>query len=102
MIETSFPELDEEVVVKIYKLGENYVYVELLEYNNMKGVIERGEISRRRIRNISKMVKINSIEVIKVIRIDKENNCIYLSRRQTKFNDININKKITYLNLFCV
>ncbi len=81
MIETSFPELDEEVVVKIYKLGENYVYVELLEYNNMKGVIERGEISRRRIRNISKMVKINSIEVIKVIRIDKENNCIYLDDR---------------------
>ena len=102
MIETSYPEIDEDVIVKIYELGENCVYVELLEYNNMKGVIERGEISRRRIRDISKMAKVNRIEVIKVIRIDKENNNIYLSSRQTILSDIHINKKITYLNLFCV
>ena len=85
-----------KLLLKITELKENCVYVELLEYNNMKGIIERGEISRRRIRDISKMVKVNRIEVIKVIRIDKENNNIYLSRRQTILSDININKKITY------
>ena len=42
------------------------------------------------------MIFSNRIEVIKVIRIDKENNNIYLSRRQTILSDININKKITY------
>ena len=93
MTEISYPKLEEEVVVKIIELGENCVYVELLEYNNMKGIIERGEISRRRIRNIPNMVHINNIEVIKVLNIDKENHLIYLSRRQAEFNEIN-NKKI--------
>jgi len=96
MNEISYPELDEEVVVKINELGENCVYVELLEYNNLKGIIKRGEISRRRIHNISKMVHINNIEVIKVTSIDKESNNIYLSRRQAEFNETNNQKIATY------
>ena len=88
MKEISYPELDEEVTVKINELGENCVYVELLKYNNLKGIIERGEISRRRIRSIPNMVRINNIEIIKVISVDKENNIIYLSRRQTEFKNI--------------
>ncbi len=89
MIEITYPELDEEVVVKITEIKENCVQVELLEYNNMKGIIERGEISRRRIRHIPNMVKINKIEVIKVIGIDKKNNNLYLSRRQAEYNENN-------------
>ena len=96
MNEISYPELEEEVIVKITELGENCVYVELLEYNNMKGIIKRGEISRRRIHSIPNMVHINNIEVIKVTSIDKENNNIYLSRRQAEFNETN-NKKIALL-----
>jgi translation initiation factor 2 alpha subunit (eIF-2alpha) len=81
-----------KLLLKITELKENCVYVELLEYNNMKGIIERGEISRRRIQNIPNMVKINNIEVIKVISIDKENNNVYLSRRQAELNETNNNK----------
>ena len=93
MNETSYPELNEEVVVKIIELGDNCVYVELLEYNNLTGIIERGEISRRRIHSIPNMVHINNIEVIKVIEVDYKQKKIYLSRRQAEFNETN-NKKI--------
>ena len=94
MKEISYPELEEDVVVKIIKLGDNCVYVELLEYNNLTGIIERGEISRRRIHSIPNMVHINNIEVIKVIELDKKKNIIYLSRRRAEFNETN-RKKVT-------
>ena len=96
MNETSYPELNEDVVVKIIELGDNCVYVELLEYNNLTGIIERGEISRRRIHNIPNMVHINNIEVIKVIEVDYKQKKIYLSRRRATFNETNRKKIATY------
>ncbi len=97
MNEISYPELEEDVVVKIIKLGDNCVYVELLEYNNLTGIIERGEISRRRIHSIPNMVHINNIEVIKVIELDKKKNIIYLSRRRVEFNETNRKKVALYI-----
>ena len=92
MNEISYPELEEDVVVKIIELGDNCVYVELLEYNNLTGIIERGEISRRRIHSIPNMVHINNIEICKVIELDKKKNIIYLSRRRVEFNETNRKK----------
>ncbi len=97
MNEISYPELEEDVVVKIIKLGDNCVYVESLEYNNLTGIIERGEISRRRIHSIPNMVHINNIEVIKVIELDKKKNIIYLSRRRVEFNETNRKKVALYI-----
>ncbi len=97
MNEISYPELEEDVVVKIIELGDNCVYVELLEYNNLTGIIERGEISRRRIHSIPNMVHINNIEVIKVIELDKKKNIIYLSRRRVEFNETNRKKVALYI-----
>lgn len=48
------------------------VYVKLLEYDDIDGMILPGELSRRRIRSMQKIVRIGSDEPVVVIRIDKE------------------------------
>lgn len=49
------------------------VYVKLLEYDDMDGMIPPSEISRRRIRSVQKIIRIGSDEPVVVIRVDKEN-----------------------------
>lgn len=48
------------------------VYVKLLEYDNIDGMILLSELSRRRIRSMQKLVRIGSNEAVVVIRVDKE------------------------------
>lgn len=52
------------------------VYIKLLEYNNMNDMILLSELSRRRIRNMQKIVRIgNNV----VIRVDKLKRKVHLS-----------------------
>lgn len=48
------------------------VYVKLLEYDGMDGMILHSELSRRRIRSMQKIVRIGNNEPVVVIRVDKE------------------------------
>lgn len=48
------------------------VYVKLLEYDNIDGMILLSELSRRRIRSMQKLVRVGNNEVVVVIRVDKE------------------------------
>ena len=70
--ENHFPEPEEVVVVNVTEIGEMGAYVQLLEYNNIQGMILLSELSRRRIRSINKLVRVNRTEVVMVIRVDKE------------------------------
>ena len=75
-------------------------YVELLEYDNVEGMILLSELTRRRIRSVSKLIKVNRSEVlwsskdsilfspqvgriepVMVLRVDKEKGYIDLSKR---------------------
>lgn len=47
-------------------------YVNLLEYNNIEGMILLSELSRRRIRSINKLIRVGRNECVVVIRVDKD------------------------------
>jgi len=59
-------------MVNVTSIGDLGAYVELLEYNNTKGMILLSELSRRRIRSVNKLIRVNRHEVVKVLRVDTE------------------------------
>ena len=70
--ENVYPEPEEVVMVNVTEIGEMGAYVTLLEYDNIEGMILLSELSRRRIRSINKLVRVNRTEIVMVIRVDKE------------------------------
>jgi len=80
--ENQYPEPEEVVMVNVTEIGEMGAYVTLLEYDNIEGMILLSELSRRRIRSINKLVRVNRTEVVMVIRVDKEKGYIDLSKRR--------------------
>ena len=69
-------------VTLILIVSDACVYVSLLEYDNIQGMILLSELSRRRIRSVNKLIRIGMQEVAMVIRIDKEKGYIDLSKRR--------------------
>ena len=62
--------------------------MQLLEYNNIEGMVLLSELSRRRIRSINKLIKVGRDEVVMVIRVDKEKGYIDLSKRRVSAEEI--------------
>lgn len=58
MYESKFPEVDDVVMVQVKSIAEMGAYVSLLEYNGIEGMILLSELSRRRIRSITKLIKV--------------------------------------------
>ena len=77
--ENVFPEPEEVVMVNVTEIGVMGAYVTLLEYDNIEGMILLSELSRRRIRSINKLVRVNRTEIVMVIRVDKEKGKYFLS-----------------------
>jgi len=88
MYQERFPEVDEVVMVQVKSIAEMGAYVSLLEYNNIEGMILLSELSRRRIRSISKLIKVGRQEPVMVLRVDKEKGYIDLSKRRVSPEDI--------------
>mmetsp|Transcript_44664 Transcript_44664/g.77293 ORF Transcript_44664/g.77293 Transcript_44664/m.77293 type:complete len:358 (+) Transcript_44664:78-1151(+) len=86
--EQQFPEIEELVVVNVRHIAEMGAYVTLLEYNNIEGMILLSELSRRRIRSINKLIRVNRNEVVMVLRVDKEKGYIDLSKRRVSPEDV--------------
>lgn len=82
MYENEYPEVDEVVMVQVRSIAEMGTYVTLLEYNNIEGMILLSELSRRRIRSVNKLIRVNRNEVVMVLRVDKEKGYIDLSKRR--------------------
>lgn len=99
MYENKFPEVEDFVVVVVKSISEMGAYVSLLvhfllcsafitkEYNNIEGLILQTEFSRRRIKSITKLVRVGRQEVVVVLRVDKEKGfsyglclCLFVSR----------------------
>lgn len=86
--EEPFPELESLVMVNVKNIAEMGAYVTLLEYNHIEGMILLSELSRRRIRSINKLIRVNRNEVVMVLRVDKEKGYIDLSKRRVSAEDV--------------
>ena len=85
--EEKYPEVDQLVMVRVKSLAEMGAYVSLMEYNNIEGMILFSELSRRRIRSISKLIRVGRQEAVVVLRVDKEKGYIDLSKRRVSPED---------------
>lgn len=88
MYEAKYPEVDIAVMIQVKSMADSGAYVSLLEYNNIEGMILFSELSRRRIRSISSLIKVGRIEPVMVLRVDKEKGYIDLSKRRVSEEDI--------------
>ncbi|KAH6790424.1 Eukaryotic translation initiation factor 2 subunit 1 [Perilla frutescens var. frutescens] len=88
MYEAKYPEVDMAVMIQVKSMADSGAYVALLEYNNIEGMILFSELSRRRIRSISSLIKVGRIEPVMVLRVDKEKGYIDLSKRRVSEEDI--------------
>ncbi|OAF70000.1 hypothetical protein A3Q56_02220 [Intoshia linei] len=86
--EKKFPSVDEIVKVKVRSIADMGAYVELLEYNNIEGMILLSELSRRRIRSINKLIRVGRLECVVVIRVDEDKGYIDLSKRRASPEEI--------------
>jgi len=86
--EGKYPEVEEVVMVNVWKIADMGAYVHLLEYDNIEGMILLSELSRRRIRSINKLIRVGRTEPVVVIRVDKDKGYIDLSKRRVSKEDI--------------
>lgn len=59
-------------VAQVHAIEEMGAYVKLLEYDGIPGLILLSELSRRRIRSIHKLLRVGRVEIVMVIRGDKD------------------------------
>jgi translation initiation factor 2 subunit 1 len=86
--EHEFPEVEDMVVVQVLKLDDKTgAYVSLLEYDGKEGMINLGELSKKRIRSLLKILRIGSIEVVSVMSVDEEKGYINLSKKRVEPED---------------
>jgi translation initiation factor 2 subunit 1 len=80
------PEGDDSLVLaRIDKFDDKSgAYVSLLEYDGREGMINLGEISKKRIRSMLKILRIGSIEVLSVMNVDEEKGYINLSKKRVE------------------
>ncbi|XP_031551640.1 eukaryotic translation initiation factor 2 subunit 1-like [Actinia tenebrosa] len=83
-----YPEVDDVVMVNVRSIAEMGAYVNLLEYNNIEGMILLSELSRRRIRSINKLIRVGRNECVVVIRVDKDKGYIDLSKRRVSPEEV--------------
>jgi len=88
MYEAKYPEVDMAVMIQVKSIADMGAYVSLLEYNNIEGMILFSELSRRRIRSVSSLIKVGRIEPVMVLRVDKDKGYIDLSKRRVSEEDI--------------
>nr|CAD1833850.1 unnamed protein product [Ananas comosus var. bracteatus] len=88
MYEAKYPEVDMAVMIQVKHIADMGAYVSLLEYNNIEGMILFSELSRRRIRSVSSLIKVGRQEPVMVLRVDRDKGYIDLSKRRVSEEDI--------------
>lgn len=86
--ESEFPEVEDLVLVQIGKFDDKTgAYVTLLEYGGREGMINLGEISKRRVRSMAKLLRLGSTEVCMVVSVDEEKGYVNLSKKRVASED---------------
>ena len=68
-------------------------YVKLLEYNDREGLILASNTTRKRVKNVKKLLRLGTQDYMQVISIDKEGGFIDLSKRTVQASDIEKQKQ---------
>jgi len=82
-----FPEENELVVVKIRDVHDTGAYVNLLEYNEIEGMIPFTEVTKKRVNTVSRLVKVGKVEIMMVLRVDPVKGYIDLSRKKVHMEE---------------
>jgi len=83
-----FPKEGEFVIAKVTEVQNQYVYVDLIDYEGLpseetaRGMIHISEISSRWIKNIRNYVRIGQRIVLRVLRVDPEKGHVDMSLRR--------------------
>lgn len=85
--EQTFPELEDVVVVQVKRIVPMGAYVSLLEYDGQEGMMLLSELSKRRIRSVSKLLKVGRTEICMVLRVDEDKGYVDLSKRRVAPED---------------
>lgn len=86
--ENKYPKDNDFVMVQIKSITDTGVYVSLLEYDGIEGMIAINELTNRRFRSYHKIVRIGRIEVAQVISVDQNKGYIDLSKKTVSTDDI--------------
>ena len=65
----------------INNVNEDGAYVKLKEYNNREALILASAVTRKRIKNVKKLLRVGTQDCMQVITIDKSGGFIDLSKR---------------------
>lgn len=79
--ENELPKIDDIVMCHVEKIQDHCIYVKLLEYDNIQGLVQLADASTRRKRKSVCLLKINKKYPLLVIRIDEKNKYIDLSNK---------------------
>lgn len=85
--EAEFPEVEDIVVVQVQRIVDMGAYVTLLEYDGREGMMLLSELSKRRIRSVSKLLRVGRTEICMVFRADRDKGFIDLSKRRVEPED---------------
>jgi len=69
--EGEFPDQNDVVMIRYKEAQEYSAKVELLEYNNIEGMILAGELTRKRTSQVSRHLRVGKKEPAVVLKIDK-------------------------------
>jgi len=84
---SQFPSINDNVMVVVNTINDNGIYVSLLEYGKIEGLISISELSHRRIKSIHKIVRIGGIYCVNVINVDNDKGYVDLSKRRVSPED---------------
>lgn len=82
------PSIDDVVIAKVINISEYGIEVELIEYNNVTGFINCGEVSRKKKVNFNKLLTIGKDILLHVIQVDEVKSMIDLSKRTISDDDV--------------
>jgi len=74
-------------------VNEEGAYVSLIEYNNREGLILATSTTIKRSRNVKKVLKLGTTDVMQIISVDQEGGFIDLSKRTVQQTDIEEKRK---------
>ncbi len=86
--QNTYPEKNDLVIAQVKTVSDNGVYVSLLEYNGIEGMVPISELTNRRFKTYHKLTKVGKIEILNVLQVDKVKGFIDLSKKSVSTEDI--------------